>query len=131
MSFNFRKGKWCAEEDALLLAAFEEHGKAWVKVAEAVPGRTQRQCRTRWLALSSYPKEKTEELITAPATPVKVEPEPAPVLAVEPVPIPFALQLPHLSNDVEEDSNWDDDDFPEETCGEEEEESDYEEIPAV
>ncbi|KAI8811989.1 hypothetical protein BJ742DRAFT_768563 [Cladochytrium replicatum] len=46
-----RKGKWCAEEDRLLRAGLEEYGKCWVKIASRIPGRTQRQCRTRWLQL--------------------------------------------------------------------------------
>ncbi|KAI8805097.1 Homeodomain-like protein [Cladochytrium replicatum] len=46
-----KKGKWCSEEDRLLRAGLEEYGKCWVKIASRIPGRTQRQCRTRWLQL--------------------------------------------------------------------------------
>ena len=35
----------------------EIHGKTWVKIAEAIPGRTQRQCRTRFLILRGLGKK--------------------------------------------------------------------------
>ncbi|KAJ3408317.1 hypothetical protein HDU80_006178 [Chytriomyces hyalinus] len=54
-----RKGKWLAEEDALLRDGILAHGKSWVKIAAAIPNRTQRQCRTRWLQI--FPKLKDEE----------------------------------------------------------------------
>ncbi|RKP25686.1 Homeodomain-like protein, partial [Syncephalis pseudoplumigaleata] len=42
--------QWTAEEDALLRAAVSAlpYG-AWAKVAEKVPGRSERQCRRRWV----------------------------------------------------------------------------------
>jgi myb proto-oncogene protein len=43
------KGKWTAEEDAKLTEAVKEHGNLWVVVAALVPGRTQKQCRNRWV----------------------------------------------------------------------------------
>ncbi|KAI9324430.1 hypothetical protein DFJ73DRAFT_872625 [Zopfochytrium polystomum] len=48
---TIRKGKWSAEEDELLKVGIATHGKSWVMIAEMVPGRTQRQCRTRWLQM--------------------------------------------------------------------------------
>ncbi|KAI9333934.1 Homeodomain-like protein [Zopfochytrium polystomum] len=48
---SIRKGKWSPEEDELLRVGMATHGKSWVKIAEMVPGRTQRQCRTRWLQM--------------------------------------------------------------------------------
>ncbi|KAJ3143882.1 Myb-like DNA-binding domain protein, partial [Irineochytrium annulatum] len=48
-----RKGKWSLEEDAMLRRGLSLHGKSWVKIAEEIHGRTQRQCRTRWLQLRS------------------------------------------------------------------------------
>jgi hypothetical protein len=47
------KGKWTAEEDAKLIAAVEKFGQVWVAVATLVPGRTNQQCRYRWLTTSS------------------------------------------------------------------------------
>ena len=35
----------------MLRQGFEIHGASWVKIAEMIPGRTQRQCRTRHLIL--------------------------------------------------------------------------------
>lgn len=37
--------RWTDEEDAKLLAAIEEHGHSWSKVAVCLPGRTDNQCR--------------------------------------------------------------------------------------
>ena len=43
------KGKWTWEEDNALRAAVADKGEAWAAVAQAVPGRTRKQCRDRWL----------------------------------------------------------------------------------
>jgi myb proto-oncogene protein len=42
-------GKWTPEEDAKLTEAVKKHGKKWVAVAAMVPGRTDKQCRRRWV----------------------------------------------------------------------------------
>jgi hypothetical protein len=44
-----KKGKWSPKEDALLTEAVKKHGRKWVPVAALVPGRTNPQCRSRWL----------------------------------------------------------------------------------
>ncbi|KAI9251205.1 Homeodomain-like protein, partial [Sporodiniella umbellata] len=46
-----RKGKWVPEEDSLLRMGVENYGKCWIRIAEIIPGRTQRQCRTRWMQI--------------------------------------------------------------------------------
>ena len=46
-----RKSKWSIEEDSLLKEGISKHGGCWVKVAALIPGRTQRQARTRWLQI--------------------------------------------------------------------------------
>jgi hypothetical protein len=46
---NENKGKWSPKEDALLNEAVQKHGRKWVSVAALVPGRTNPQCRSRWL----------------------------------------------------------------------------------
>jgi hypothetical protein len=44
-----RLGRWGEEEDLRLKGAIEAHGdKNWVAIAALVPGRTQKQCWTRW-----------------------------------------------------------------------------------
>jgi hypothetical protein len=43
-----RSGKWTPEEDTKLIDAVKKHGKAWLAVADQVPGRTGKQCRLRW-----------------------------------------------------------------------------------
>ncbi|GAN10322.1 homeodomain-like protein [Mucor ambiguus] len=46
-----RKGKWGLEEDALLRMGVSDFGRCWIRIAETIPGRTQRQCRTRWMQI--------------------------------------------------------------------------------
>ncbi|CAO3572845.1 unnamed protein product [Mortierella alpina] len=48
-----KKGKWSAEEDALLLRGVQASHKCWIWIADGIPGRTQRQCRTRWVQIST------------------------------------------------------------------------------
>jgi myb proto-oncogene protein len=44
-----RKGRWTAEEDSKLKDAVQTHGgKNWIAIAVLVPGRTQKQCLSRW-----------------------------------------------------------------------------------
>jgi hypothetical protein len=40
---------WKPEDDAKLVEAVKEHGKRWVAVAALFPGRTNKQCRHRWV----------------------------------------------------------------------------------
>jgi myb proto-oncogene protein len=42
-------GQWKPEEDAKLTEAVKKHGKDWVAVAAMVLGRTNVQCRQRWV----------------------------------------------------------------------------------
>ncbi|KAL0095555.1 Homeodomain-like protein [Phycomyces blakesleeanus] len=46
-----RKGKWTADEDVLLRLGVVELGRSWIRIAETIEGRTQRQCRTRWMQI--------------------------------------------------------------------------------
>lgn len=46
------KGKWTSTEDAALLRGIHKYGKCWIKIANCVKGRTQRQCRTRYCQIS-------------------------------------------------------------------------------
>jgi hypothetical protein len=45
---NERTGRWTAVEDNKLKDAAQTHGKDWGNVAAMVPGRTNRQCSSRW-----------------------------------------------------------------------------------
>jgi hypothetical protein len=42
------KGKWKEDEDIKLKDAVQKHGNDWVAIAALVPGRTRRQCWSRW-----------------------------------------------------------------------------------
>jgi hypothetical protein len=44
-----KMGKWTAEEDAKLTSAVQKHGNYWVFVAMLVPGRNNKDCRSRWV----------------------------------------------------------------------------------
>lgn len=46
------KGKWTGTEDSALLKGVSKYGKCWIKIANGVKGRTQRQCRTRYCQIS-------------------------------------------------------------------------------
>ena len=46
---DMKKGKWGREEDDKLRAAVAALGAAWTKVSAAVGGRTDMQCRERWV----------------------------------------------------------------------------------
>ncbi|XP_037255593.1 snRNA-activating protein complex subunit 4 isoform X3 [Falco rusticolus] len=47
---SLRKGPWTPEEDALLLTAVKKYGERdWYKIRTEVPGRSDAQCRDRYL----------------------------------------------------------------------------------
>jgi hypothetical protein len=48
---NINTGKWTPEEDATLTRVIHEQGNDWVRVACQVPGRTNTQCRSRWVTV--------------------------------------------------------------------------------
>jgi hypothetical protein len=48
---NGKRGRWSSEEDAELIKAVQKLGNQWVEIAATVPGRTDAQCRGRWLVL--------------------------------------------------------------------------------
>lgn len=44
-----RKGAWTEEEDERLRKSVAGYGSSWIQVATAIPGRTNDQCRERWM----------------------------------------------------------------------------------
>ncbi|NXS36228.1 SNPC4 protein, partial [Pomatostomus ruficeps] len=47
---SLRRGPWTPEEDAMLMAAVKKYGeKDWYKIRTEVPGRSDAQCRDRYL----------------------------------------------------------------------------------
>ncbi|KAG0276513.1 hypothetical protein BGZ95_007439 [Linnemannia exigua] len=58
-----KKGPWSAEEDALLLEGAVRNQKCWIWIADGIRGRTQRQCRTRWVQLTVEQERKAAEAI--------------------------------------------------------------------
>ncbi|NXD74968.1 SNPC4 protein, partial [Halcyon senegalensis] len=47
---SLKKGPWTPEEDAMLLAAVKKYGECdWYKIRTEVPGRSDAQCRDRYL----------------------------------------------------------------------------------
>ena len=64
---------WTHEEDELLKSLFLQHGPKWTAIAELMPSRNAKQCRTRWtssLCLSPdikkgpYTREEDEIIIS-------------------------------------------------------------------
>jgi hypothetical protein len=53
-----RKGRWHDEEDLQLQEAVKQCGCCWTRVANMIPTRTQRQCRTRWNQMQSRQSKK-------------------------------------------------------------------------
>ncbi|KXN69536.1 hypothetical protein CONCODRAFT_18259 [Conidiobolus coronatus NRRL 28638] len=50
LSPSIKRGRWDATEDAALRSAIEMYGEGnWIKVQQHVPGRTDVQCRERWM----------------------------------------------------------------------------------
>ena len=45
----------------MLEAGYATHGKSWVKLSSMIPGRTQRQCRTRWVQLNKDNHKEDED----------------------------------------------------------------------
>lgn len=45
---SIKRGAWTQTEDERLRKAVAAYGNAWMKVAEAMPGRTNDQCHERW-----------------------------------------------------------------------------------
>ncbi|KAI9299528.1 Homeodomain-like protein [Cunninghamella echinulata] len=62
-----RKGKWGVDEDHLLRTGVKEHGRCWIRIAEMIPGRTQRQCRTRWMQLQCKNNKQASSTSTSPS----------------------------------------------------------------
>jgi regulation of enolase protein 1 (concanavalin A-like superfamily) len=57
-----RTGKWTADEDSKLKNALRTHGgKDWATIALLVPGRTQKQCHTRWRDALDLKIDQTNE----------------------------------------------------------------------
>jgi hypothetical protein len=54
---------WSPEEEAALNSAVKKCGTKWVAVAALMPGRTNEQCRKRWIAAPTREKAKTSKPI--------------------------------------------------------------------
>ncbi|CAG8463123.1 5203_t:CDS:2 [Diversispora eburnea] len=57
---SVRKGKWSPDEDEILKGGVRRFGRCWIRIAELIDGRTQRQCRTRWVQIKNK-QEKIEK----------------------------------------------------------------------
>jgi hypothetical protein len=64
---SVRKGRWRKEEDDMLKVGVERFGCCWIRVAGSIPGRTQRQCRTRWNQIQSKRQKSQEDTTAKPA----------------------------------------------------------------
>ena len=48
-----KRGPWTQDEDEMLMTGVRENSKCWILIADGIPGRTQRQCRTRWVQITA------------------------------------------------------------------------------
>lgn len=64
------KGKWTQEEDVALMRGVQKYGKCWIKIANGVRGRTQRQCRTRYCQIVDKKRKSGASGIGAGVVPV-------------------------------------------------------------
>jgi hypothetical protein len=55
---DINAGKWTPAEDATLIEAKSDLGKDWVAIAALVPGRTNKQCRKRWVESEFRPRHQ-------------------------------------------------------------------------
>ncbi|KAL0220704.1 hypothetical protein RCL1_000558 [Eukaryota sp. TZLM3-RCL] len=52
LSPSIKKGKWSSDEDTVLKRLVEMHGeKNWKEVSKGLPGRSDIQCRYRWVRM--------------------------------------------------------------------------------
>uniref|UniRef100_A0A0N5AK43 HTH myb-type domain-containing protein n=1 Tax=Syphacia muris TaxID=451379 RepID=A0A0N5AK43_9BILA len=70
LNVELKYGRWNEEEDILLKCAVGRFGKNWKQVASCVPGRTDAQCRDRWVNIldekikdSPWTLEEDEKLL--------------------------------------------------------------------
>ncbi|RIA81402.1 Homeodomain-like protein [Glomus cerebriforme] len=62
---SVRKGKWSPEEDEILKEGVRRYGRCWIRIAELIDGRTQRQCRTRWVQIKNKQAKIERDAIAA------------------------------------------------------------------
>lgn len=62
---NVRKGKWSPDEDEVLKGGVSRYGRCWIRIAELIEGRTQRQCRTRWVQIRNKQLKLERDTIAA------------------------------------------------------------------
>ncbi|EXX63792.1 uncharacterized protein OCT59_012065 [Rhizophagus irregularis] len=65
---SVRKGKWSPEEDEVLKEGVRRYGRCWIRIAELIEGRTQRQCRTRWVQIKNKQAKIERDAIAAKVT---------------------------------------------------------------
>jgi len=65
---SVRKGKWSPEEDEVLKEGVRRYGRCWIRIAELIDGRTQRQCRTRWVQIKNKQAKIERDAIAAKVT---------------------------------------------------------------
>jgi len=64
---SVRKGKWSPEEDEVLKEGVRRYGRCWIRIAELIEGRTQRQCRTRWVQIKNKQAKVERDTLAAKA----------------------------------------------------------------
>ncbi|CAG8473370.1 8757_t:CDS:2, partial [Scutellospora calospora] len=65
---SVRKGKWSPDEDEILKEGVRRYGRCWIRIAELIEGRTQRQCRTRWVQIKNKQAKLEKDAMIAKST---------------------------------------------------------------
>ncbi|KAI8085838.1 Homeodomain-like protein [Gilbertella persicaria] len=98
---NVRKGRWRKEEDEMLQLRVETYGCCWIRVAESIPGRTQRQCRTRYhqIQYKRQPRKRKKKKEQERASPIQL-------VVRDQIPSFLFSRTTASNTDDEEDNVW-------------------------
>lgn len=69
LSPDVNNGEWTHEEDQLLISKVKEYGTRWQKIAQFFKGRTNTNCKNRWLAM----KREESKGVKSPQIDMKID----------------------------------------------------------
>ena len=111
LSPDVNNGPWTPEEDELLLKKFKEFGSRWVHIAQFFKGRTNTNCKNRYLAINRSIAKGEKPIyfkpIILPKKPAPAEPS-IPEIDFEPLPFQESYEIldPPLYQDTMTDIDF-------------------------